>query len=57
MTMELEEVEDWMPQAVGPRLVKVAFAAETGDAATKGAVKMAAKGATLTVANDVTEPR
>ena len=56
MTMELEEVEDWMPQAVGPRLVKVAFAAETGDAATKGAVKMAAKGATLTVANDVTEP-
>ena len=56
MTMELEEVEDWMPQAVGPRLVKVAFAAETGDAATKGAAKMAAKGATLTVANDVTEP-
>lgn len=56
MTMELEEIEDWMPQAVGPRLVKVAFAAETGDAATKGAVKMAAKGATLTVANDVTEP-
>lgn len=56
MTMELEEVEDWMPHAVGPRLVKVAFAAETGDAATKGAVKMAAKGATLTVANDVTEP-
>lgn len=56
MTIELEEVEDWMPQAVGPRLVKVAFAAETGDAATKGAAKMAAKGATLTVANDVTEP-
>ena len=56
MAMELEEVEDWMPQAVGPRLVKVAFAAETGDAATKGAAKMAAKGATITVANDVTEP-
>lgn len=56
MTMELEEVEDWMPQAVGSRLVKVAFAAETGDAATKGAAKMAAKGAILTVANDVTEP-
>ncbi|MXX93541.1 MAG: bifunctional phosphopantothenoylcysteine decarboxylase/phosphopantothenate--cysteine ligase CoaBC [Chloroflexi bacterium] len=55
-TMELEEVEDWMPQAVGPRLVKVAFAAETGDAATKGSAKMTAKGATLTVANDVTEP-
>ena len=56
MTMELEEVKDWMPQAAGPRLVKVAFAAETGDAATKGAAKMAAKGAILTVANDVTEP-
>ena len=54
--LELEEVEDWMPQAVGPRLVKVAFAAETGDAATKGAAKMAAKGAVITVANDVTEP-
>ena len=56
MTMELEEVEDWMPQAVGHRLVKVAFAAETGDAASKGAAKMAAKGAVITVANDVTEP-
>ncbi len=56
MTMQLEEVEDWMPQVVGPRLVKVAFAAETGDAAVKGAAKMAAKGAVITVANDVTEP-
>ena len=56
MAMELEEVEDWMPKVVGPRLVKVAFAAETGNAAAKGAAKMAAKGATLTVANDVTEP-
>ena len=56
MTMELEEVKDWMPQAAGPRLVKVAFAAETGNAATKGAAKMAAKGAVITVANDVTEP-
>ena len=56
MTMQLEEVEDWMPNAIGPRLVKVAFAAETGDAAAKGAAKMEAKGAVLTVANDVTEP-
>ena len=55
MTLELEEVKDWMPHAVGPRLVKVAFAAETGDAAQKGAAKMAAKGAIITVANDVTE--
>ena len=56
MNMELETIADWMPSATGPRLAKVAFAAETGDAATKGAAKMAAKGAVLTVANDVTEP-
>ena len=56
LKLELEPVEDWMPQAVGSRLVKVAFAAETGDAAKKGAEKMAAKGASLTAANDVTEP-
>ena len=56
LTLELEPIEDWMPQATGSRLVKVAFAAETGDAATKGAAKMDAKGATFTVANDVTEP-
>ena len=56
LTMDLEAIEDWMPWATGPRLVKVAFAAETSDAAAKGAVKMAAKGAILTVANDVTEP-
>ncbi len=56
MKMELETIADWMPLATGPRLAKVAFAAETGDAATKGAAKMAAKGAVLTVANDVTEP-
>lgn len=55
LSMDLEEIEDWMPKATGPRLVKVAFAAETGDAATKGAAKMAAKGATITVANDVSE--
>ena len=56
LSMDLEQVEDWMPEAVGPRLVKVAFAAETSDATVKGAAKMKAKGATLTVANDVTEP-
>ena len=56
MNMELETIADWMPSATGPHLAKVAFAAETGDAATKGAAKMAAKGAVLTVANDVTEP-
>ena len=56
LSMELETIEDWMPLAAGPRLAKVAFAAETSDAATKGAAKMAAKGAVLTIANDVTEP-
>ena len=56
LNLELEPIEDWMPHAVGPNLVKIAFAAETGDAAKKGADKMAAKGAILTVANDVTEP-
>ncbi len=56
MNMELEAIDDWMPSATGPRLAKVAFAAETSDAAAKGAEKMTAKGAMLTVANDVTEP-
>ncbi len=56
LNMELETIDDWMPLAIGPRLAKVAFAAETSEAAAKGAAKMAAKGAVLTVANDVTEP-
>ena len=56
LNMELEAIEDWMPSATGPRLAKVAFAAETSDAAVKGAEKMAAKGAVLTVANNVAEP-
>ena len=56
LNMQLETIEDWMPLAKGTRLVKVAFAAETGTAAAKGAEKMEAKGAVLTVANDVTEP-
>ncbi len=56
LTLELDTIDDWMPEVVGHRLVKVAFAAETGDAARKGAAKMDAKGAVLTVANDVNEP-
>ncbi len=56
LSMDFEEIEDWMPKATGSRLVKIAFAAETADAAAKAAAKMAKKGATLTVANDVTEP-
>ena len=55
ITLELRTVDDWMPEAVGERLVKVAFAAETGDAVAKAAVKVASKGAVFTVANDVSE--
>ena len=56
LTLRLDPIEDWMPQAIGDRLVKLAFAAETGDAAGKAAAKGAAKGAAFTVANDVSEP-
>ena len=45
-----------MPDVLGARLVKVAFAAETGDAAAKALEKIASKGAAFTVANDVSEP-
>ena len=53
MTLDLRENEDWMPLAAGRRLVKVAFAAETGDAAEKAKSKVQSKGAVFTVANDV----
>ncbi len=56
LSLELESVEDWMPLATGPKLVKVAFAAETGDAAKKAITKTGRKGAAFTVANDVSEP-
>lgn len=56
LTLELAKNEDWMPLATGPRLVKVAFAAETGDAAVKARSKVTSKGAVFTVANDVSEP-
>lgn len=56
LTLELVKNEDWMPLATGPRLVKVAFAAETGDAAEKARAKVTSKGAVFTVANDVSEP-
>ncbi len=55
LTLELAKNEDWMPLATGPRLVKVAFAAETGDAAFKARSKVESKGAVFTVANDVSE--
>ena len=56
LTLELVKNEDWMPLATGPRLVKVAFAAETGNAAEKARAKVTSKGAVFTVANDVSEP-
>jgi phosphopantothenoylcysteine decarboxylase/phosphopantothenate--cysteine ligase len=56
LTLELVKNEDWMPLAKGPKLVKVAFAAETGDAVKKAQQKVTSKGAVFTVANDVSEP-
>ena len=55
LSLELEPIRDWMPDAVGERLVKVAFAAETGDAASKAIAKITSKGAAFTVANDISE--
>lgn len=46
--------EDWLPRVNGPRLVKVAFAAETEDLIENARTKLASKGAKLVVANDVT---
>ncbi len=55
LTLDLIKNEDWMPLATGPNLVKVAFAAETGNAAEKAKSKVSSKGAVFTVANDVSE--
>ena len=56
MSLELSEVEDFMPLANGPRLVKVAFAAETHDLEKNAKAKVNPKGAAFVVANNVTEP-
>lgn len=56
LTLQLIKNEDWMPLATGPKLVKVAFAAETGNAVEKARAKVTSKGAVFTVANDVSEP-
>jgi phosphopantothenoylcysteine decarboxylase/phosphopantothenate--cysteine ligase len=53
LTLELVRNEDWLPDAAGPRLVKVAFAAETENIESNALKKLAAKGARLIVANDV----
>ena len=52
-SLHLVENEDWMRFVEGPKLIKVAFAAETGDAAEKAKCKVKSKGAVFTVANDV----
>ncbi|MCH8222557.1 MAG: bifunctional phosphopantothenoylcysteine decarboxylase/phosphopantothenate--cysteine ligase CoaBC [Chloroflexi bacterium] len=53
LTLELVQNEDWLPDAAGPRLVKVAFAAETEDLEANALKKLGVKGAKLIVANDV----
>ncbi len=53
LTLELVQNEDWLPDAVGPRLVKVAFAAETENLEANALKKLKDKGAKLIVANDV----
>lgn len=54
--IELVKVEDFMPLATGPRLIKVVFAAETDDVIQNATAKAAPKGAAFVVANDVSEP-
>jgi len=56
LTVHLEQNPDIVAEISGERLIKVAFAAETGDAAEKARTKLAAKGVDLIVANDVSEP-
>jgi len=54
--IELVKVEDFMHLVTGPRLIKVAFAAETDDVIQNATAKAAPKGAAFVVANDVSEP-
>lgn len=55
LVLELARNPDIITEATGPRLVKVAFAAETMNAAENAKTKAVAKGAAFVVANDVTE--
>jgi len=55
MSLELVAIDDWMPLATGPRLVRIAFAAETSDMIKNARAKLRDKGAHLIVANDVTQ--
>lgn len=56
VTIELTQNADIIASVDEPGLVKVAFAAETDDLMANAARKLAAKGARLLVANDVTAP-
>ena len=53
--VELQRNPDIIAEAHGPRLVKIAFAAETGDHVEKARPKLEQKGAAFVVANDVSE--
>ena len=55
-TLELERNPDLIASVGGEGLVKVAFAAETGDLVENAARKLEAKGAHLIAANDVSAP-
>ena len=55
-SLNLVEVEDFMPLAQGRKLIKVAFAAETNDVEENAKAKTAPKGAAFVVANDISEP-
>jgi phosphopantothenoylcysteine decarboxylase/phosphopantothenate--cysteine ligase len=52
-SIELVETTDIIASIEGERLVKVAFAAETQDLLANAQKKLASKGATFVVANDV----
>jgi phosphopantothenoylcysteine decarboxylase/phosphopantothenate--cysteine ligase len=55
-SLALEKNEDWLPLAVGPNLVKVAFAAETENLLDNAVEKLRSKGTQLIIANDVSDP-
>ncbi len=55
-SITLEENADIIASSSGPRLVKIAFAAETGGHVEKARPKLEAKGAAFVVANDLNQP-
>ena len=55
LTLELRETTDVLAEAVGDRLVKVGFAAESRDLVSNAREKMRRKGVDLMVANNITD--